>query len=123
MVVDDDADTRGLLAVALRSHGAEVQAAASAPEAIDAALEMPADALISDISMPGEDGYALIRKLRAGEGASGRIPAVALTALVRTEDQERALAAGFQRYLAKPVDPAELASIVRALVNDVASSS
>ncbi|PYN97338.1 MAG: hypothetical protein DMD91_18195 [Candidatus Rokuibacteriota bacterium] len=123
VVVDDDADTRGLLAVALRSHGAEVQAAASAPEAIDAALEMPADALISDISMPGEDGYALIRKLRAGEGASGRIPAVALTALVRTEDQERALAAGFQRYLAKPVDPAELASIVRALVNDVASSS
>ena len=118
VVVDDDADTRGLLAVALRGHGAEVQAAASAPEAIHAVAEMPADVLISDISMPGEDGYALIRKLRADQGPVGLIPAVALTALARAEDQDRALAAGFQRYLAKPVDPAALASIVRALVID-----
>jgi len=69
--------------------------------------------LISDISMPDEDGYSLIRTLRArGQG----LPALALTALARVEDTERALAAGFQRCLAKPVDPAELAAIVRVLV-------
>ena len=77
---------------------------------------MPADVLISDISMPDEDGYALIGKLRAGHDAPCRIPAIALTALARLEDQERALASGFQRYLAKPVDPAEIASIIRTLV-------
>jgi CheY-like chemotaxis protein len=66
--------------------------------------------------MPDEDGYALVGKLRARGDAAGRIPAVALTALARDEDRERALAAGFQNYLAKPVDPAELASVVRGLV-------
>jgi signal transduction histidine kinase/ActR/RegA family two-component response regulator len=116
VVVDDDADTRGLLAVALRTHGAEVSAAASAPEAMDAVARMGADVLISDISMPEQDGFSLIQTLRTGAGASSRIPAIALTALARAEDQERALAAGFQRSLAKPVDPVELASIVRALV-------
>jgi signal transduction histidine kinase/DNA-binding NarL/FixJ family response regulator len=118
VIVDDDADTRGMLSVALHSHGAEVHTAATASEALDAVLRMPADVLISDISMPDEDGYTLIRKLRAREGASARVPAIALTALARTEDHGRTLAAGFQRYLAKPVDPAELASIVRALITD-----
>ncbi|PYM19871.1 MAG: hypothetical protein DMD81_02925 [Candidatus Rokuibacteriota bacterium] len=116
VVVDDDDDTRTLLAIALRDHGAEVRTAASAHEAIAAVVAMPADVLISDISMPDEDGYALIGKLRAGNDAPSRIPAIALTALARVEDQERALAAGFQRYLAKPVDPAEIARIIRALV-------
>jgi signal transduction histidine kinase/CheY-like chemotaxis protein len=118
--VDDDADTRAMLAVALRNHGAEVQPVASAAEAMTALAEMPADVLISDISMPGEDGYSLIQKLRAG---GDRIRALALTALARAEDRERALAAGFQQCLAKPVDPAELASIVRALVTDAPSTS
>jgi len=105
--------TREMLAVALRNHGAEVEVVASAAEAMTALTDMPADVLISDISMPGEDGYSLIRRLRT-EG--GRIRAVALTALARVEDGERALAAGFQRCLAKPVDPAELATVVRALI-------
>jgi signal transduction histidine kinase/CheY-like chemotaxis protein len=113
VVVDDDEDTRVMLTVALRDHGAEVHAVASAAEAILALTEMPAQVLISDISMPGEDGYSLIRTLRAG---GGRLPALALTALARAEDGERALAAGFQRCLAKPVDPAELAAIVRSLL-------
>ncbi len=113
VVVDDDADTRDMLAVALRNHGAEVQVVASAAEAMTALTDVPADVLISDISMPGEDGYSLVRRLRT-EG--GRIRALALTALARVEDGERALAAGFQRCLAKPVDPAELATVVRALI-------
>jgi len=113
VVVDDDADTRLMLTVALREHGAEVRAVPSVAEAIVALAETPADVLISDISMPDEDGYSLIRTLRArGQG----LPALALTALARVEDTERALAAGFQRCLAKPVDPAELAAIVRVLV-------
>ena len=113
VVVDDDADTRMMLAVALRDHGADVRDLASAAEAMTALAETPADVLISDISMPGEDGYSLIRALRArGEW----LAALALTALARAEDGERALSAGFQRCLAKPVDPAELAAIVRELV-------
>jgi signal transduction histidine kinase len=113
VVVDDDADTRTMLAVALGDHGADVRAVASAAEAMTALAETPADVLISDISMPGEDGYSLIRTLRArGEW----LAALALTALARAEDGERALSAGFQRCLAKPVDPAELAAIVRELV-------
>ena len=115
VVVDDDSDTREFLAEALRRHGATVRCAGSAAEAIEAVTELPADVLVSDISMPGEDGYALVRKVRAS-GSTGRIPAIALTALARAEDQERALAAGFQSYLAKPVDPTALASVVRALV-------
>jgi CheY-like chemotaxis protein/two-component sensor histidine kinase len=116
VVVDDDADTRDLLAVVLRRHGAEVQPAASAAEGMEALVDLQADVLISDLSMPDEDGYALVGKLRARGDAAGRIPAVALTALARAEDRERALAAGFQNYLAKPVDPAKLASVVRGLV-------
>jgi CheY-like chemotaxis protein len=81
-----------------------------------AIFELRADVLVSDLSMPGEDGYALVGRLRALGGDVGKIPAVALTALARTEDRERALAAGFQNYLPKPVDPAELATIVRGLV-------
>jgi signal transduction histidine kinase/CheY-like chemotaxis protein len=116
VVVDDDADTRELLAVVLRRHGADVQPVASAAEGMEALVDLQADVLISDLSMPDEDGYALVGKLRARGDAAGRIPAVALTALARDEDRERALAAGFQNYLAKPVDPAELASVVRGLV-------
>ncbi len=117
VVVDDDADTRAMLTTALRDHGADVCAVASAADAMVALAETPAQVLVSDISMPGEDGYSLIRTLRARGEA---LPALALTALARAEDGERALAAGFQRCLAKPVDPAELAAIVRELVGSYA---
>jgi signal transduction histidine kinase/CheY-like chemotaxis protein len=118
--VDDDADTRAMLAIALQNHGAEVEPVASAAEAMAALADRPADVLISDISMPGEDGYSLIQKLRAGGDLTR---ALALTALARVEDRERALAAGFQQCLAKPVDPTELAAIVRALAAATTSVS
>jgi len=123
VVADDDADTRELLAVVLRGYGADVRAVGSAAEARDAVRTMPADVLVSDISMPDEDGYSLVRSLRERMGASAKIPAIALTALARPEDHARALEAGFQRYVTKPLDPDELASVVCALVAEAAMSS
>ena len=75
------------------------------------------DVLVSDIGLPGEDGYSLIKKVRAAEAATGkRIPAVALTAFARTEDRFQALAAGFNMHVPKPVEPAELALVISTLV-------
>ncbi len=71
--------------------------------------------VISDIGMPDEDGYDLIRKVRALPGSAGRIPAVALTALARAEDRKRALLAGYQTHISKPVDPAELVAVIASL--------
>jgi CheY-like chemotaxis protein len=80
--------------------------------------QSPPDVLISDIGMPDEDGYSLIRKVRAREAVGGsQIRALALTAWSRSEDRQRALAAGFQSHLAKPVDPEELARAVAALIH------
>jgi signal transduction histidine kinase/ActR/RegA family two-component response regulator len=109
LVVEDEADTRDLLVTALAQCGAEVVAAGSVPEALAAFDRVMPDVLVSDIGFPGEDGYSLIRKLRArAPSRGGRLPAVALTAYVREEDRRRALTAGFQTHLAKPVDPSEL---------------
>ena len=80
--------------------------------------EVRPDLLISDIGMPGEDGYALIRKLRGlGEAQGGRTPAIALTAFARREDRTRTLQAGFQAHLAKPVEPEELLAVVASFVS------
>ncbi|HYE13406.1 MAG TPA: ATP-binding protein, partial [Pyrinomonadaceae bacterium] len=113
LVVDDDAETLALLRTMLAGRGAEVSAASSAGEALAALERDGADVLVSDIGMPGGDGYELIRRVRAGEAAAGlpaarRVPALALTAYARAEDSVRALAEGFQAHLAKPVEPAEL---------------
>jgi PAS domain S-box-containing protein len=113
LVVEDEADTRDLLSAALGHSGALVEAAASAEEALDALRRRRPDVLVCDIGMPGEDGYALlarVRDLTAEEG--GLVPAVALTAYARADDRSRALAAGYQVHLAKPVDPDELISFV-----------
>jgi len=118
LVVDDEADTRALLIYALEASGAEVVAAASADEAISALTKslIPMDVLISDIGMPDEDGYTLLRRVRALEKEQGgRIPAVALTAYARTEDRRAALLAGFQFHIAKPVEPAELIAVIANL--------
>jgi signal transduction histidine kinase/CheY-like chemotaxis protein len=116
LVVDDEADSREVLAEALARYGVEVRACGSAREALDALAEWRPDVLISDIAMPGEDGYSLLRKARAREpDPRRRIPAVALTAYTRAEDRERARASGYEAHLAKPVDMAQLVETLARL--------
>jgi CheY-like chemotaxis protein len=113
LVVEDEADTRDLLSAALGHSGAVVEPAASAGEALDALRRRRPDVLVCDIGMPGEDGYALLERVRALTAEEGGlVPAVALTAYARADDRRRALAAGYQVHLAKPVDPDELISLV-----------
>jgi CheY-like chemotaxis protein len=114
LLVEDNADTRDMLAVLLQSRGAEVRATASAQEALASfRLDRP-DVLVCDIGLPLEDGYSLLRQIRSlkvEEG--GRVPALALSAYTRFEDRQQALAAGFQMHLAKPINPT---LVTRALV-------
>ncbi|HEX3203098.1 MAG TPA: response regulator [Nitrospiraceae bacterium] len=113
LVVDDEPETRELLIEILSKCGADVRASGSARDALETLKHWKADVLVSDIGMPGEDGYELIRQVRAMDPQQGgRIPAVALTAYARGEDRLRALSAGFQMHVAKPVEPAELAAVV-----------
>ena len=116
LVVDDDPDSRGFLSALLQKQGATVWVAGSTGEAIDAFTCSRPDVLISDIAMPGQDGYDLIRQVRdLAPHEGGRTPAVALTAYVRAEDAEAALSAGYQRHIRKPVVVAELLDAVAAL--------
>ena len=116
LVVDDDADARDLVAAVLEQSGAEVTRAASASEALDALARVRPSVLVSDISMPDEDGYALVRKVRdLGLDRGGRVRAVALSAYARAEDRARALEAGFETHIPKPVEPAVLINIVAGL--------
>jgi CheY-like chemotaxis protein len=98
-----------MLAVVLTAYRATVQTATSAAEAMEVLQWYKPDVMVSDLAMPDEDGYSLIGKLRAMDAKSGRqIPAVALTAYVRVEDRVRALSAGFNMFVPKPVEPNEL---------------
>jgi CheY-like chemotaxis protein len=116
LVVDDEPDARELLAEMLTSCKARVELAASVDEAITLVQEHRPDIVISDIGMPEQDGYALIRKLRAlPVSAGGRTPAVALTAYTRFEDRTRALVAGFNMHVPKPVEPVELMAVLSSL--------
>jgi PAS domain S-box-containing protein len=109
LLVEDDPDARELVRFILEDSGAGVLAAESVPEAFRLLREARPDVVLSDIAMPGEDGYELIRRLRAlPEEEGGNLPAIALTALARGEDRSRILASGFQAHLAKPVEPADL---------------
>ena len=113
LLVDDDSDTLKLMETALKRRQANVTAVSSAGEAIQAISKRRPDVLVSDIAMPDEDGYGLIEKVRLLEnGEAQAIPAVAITAYAKDEDRERALSAGFQIYLAKPVELTELISVV-----------
>ncbi|HZF11718.1 MAG TPA: response regulator [Thermoanaerobaculia bacterium] len=120
LVVEDEDDTRELLVRALESNGAAVTAVASVAQALEQLDRRLPDVLLSDIGMPEEDGYTLIHKLRArGADQGATLPAAALTAYARTEDRERALAAGFQTHIAKPIDPSELIAAVARLAGRV----
>jgi signal transduction histidine kinase/ActR/RegA family two-component response regulator len=115
LVVDDDEDARQLLAIIFQECGAEVVTASSTREALARADDAKPDVVVSDINMPERDGHAFVRELRARGGAAARTPAVALTASARGEDRHRALLAGFDVHVAKPVEPATLAEIVAEL--------
>jgi PAS domain S-box-containing protein len=122
LVVDDDADARVLLSAALEDHGAQVTAVGSTAEAVSVLDRVEPHVLLADIAMPGEDGYALIRRVRTREAGRGRrLPAAALTAYAGAEDRERALAAGFDRHVRKPVEARELATIVAELAGRAAA--
>ena len=114
LVVDDQPDARELLAIVLGGAGAEVSTAESAAEALEVLRLEGADVLVSDVGMPVEDGYTLVGRVRSL--ATGPIPAVALTAYAAEEDRLSALAAGFDAHVAKPVEPAELVSVIAGLV-------
>jgi CheY-like chemotaxis protein len=117
LVVDDDDDARHLLHTVLRYCGALVTVAASAREAMSVVARVTPDALVTDIAMPGEHGYWLIRELRALPATrGGAIPAVALTAHGAAHGPDRTLGAGFQAHLRKPIDPWELCRAVAGLV-------
>jgi CheY-like chemotaxis protein len=104
---------------ALRGYGASVRCAMSATEAVATLPEFRPDLVLSDIAMPGRDGFAVLSEVRAVETLLGRrVPVAAVSAYAHAEDRQRAIAAGFDHYLAKPVDPAALASTVTALWAD-----
>ena len=113
LLVDDETDTLEVLTFLLTDCGAEVRTADSASSALRALAEWRPDLLVSDIGMPGEDGYSLLKKIRALDTEWARkLPAVALTAYARPEDRVRMLSSGFQAHLAKPADPSELIAVI-----------
>ena len=119
LVVDDDLDTLQVLTMTLHQAGATVRGCSSAAEACEALETWSADLLVSDLGMPDEDGYSLIRRVRAQEPARGRrLPAIALTAFASLADRTRALAEGFHMHVSKPVEPTALLSAIAQLCKD-----
>ncbi len=117
LVVDDDRESCDMMLEALRRYGASVQCALSAGAATATLAEFSPDLVLSDIAMPGKDGYAVLAEVRQIESTFGRrVPVAAVSAYAHAEDRQRAIAAGFDHYLAKPVSPAALASAVKALL-------
>jgi CheY-like chemotaxis protein/anti-sigma regulatory factor (Ser/Thr protein kinase) len=115
LVVDDEPDARDVVAAILSSSGAIVHAVSSAAAAVDALAEFAPDVLLSDIGMPGEDGFALLRRVRSLPSPLANVAAVAVTAFAAAEDATRALEAGFFAHLPKPVEPARvIATVARA---------
>jgi CheY-like chemotaxis protein len=116
VLVDDDADSLDTMCLVLTLHGADARGVRTAPQGFALVREFRPHVLVSDLSMPGEDGYSLIARVRAlpaGEG--GHVPAVALTAHAYAEDRDRALSAGFQSYLSKPVEPDRVVDAIARL--------
>jgi CheY-like chemotaxis protein/anti-sigma regulatory factor (Ser/Thr protein kinase) len=121
LVIDDEPDARDLIKWVLASANAEVAMAGSAAEGLELFSKLRPDVVISDIGMPVKDGYDFIREMRSLFAADGKkTPAIALTAFARSEDRTRALLAGYQIHLAKPIEPAELLATVASLVGRTA---
>jgi signal transduction histidine kinase/CheY-like chemotaxis protein len=119
LVVDDDSEARNALRTLLTSLGAKVREAENAETAIERLNEAAPDVLISDLEMPGRDGYSLVKEIRESErsrGLAAHLPIVALTAYGRVEDKVRIFTSGFDSHVVKPVDPAELAAVITRLV-------
>ena len=116
LLVDDDADSLDTMCLVLTVHGAETRGARTAPQGLALVRDFRPHVLVSDLSMPGEDGYTLIARVRELPEDQGRhVPAVALTAHAYAEDRDRALRAGFQSYISKPVEPERVVDIVARL--------
>ncbi len=121
LIVEDSLDALELMATILSAAGATVRTATSAKEADRVLDQAIPDIVVSDIEMPGEDGYSLIRKVRAlPPDDGGDTPAIALTAYGRSQDRTRSLSAGFNMHVPKPVDPGELTTIVAAVASRAA---
>jgi len=118
-VVDDEPDARELLSIVLKQRGAEVRSSATAGEALKMVKQWKPDVLVSDIGMPGEDGYDLIRRVRRLKSAARLIPALALTGYARPQDAARALESGYHMHLPKPVAPGDLVAAVASLAMKV----
>jgi CheY-like chemotaxis protein len=118
LVVENEEDARTIVTAILEQHGAHVRAVESVAEAMQVLQAFLPDILVSDINMPVEDGYTLVRRLRASQDPRwSRLPAIALTALARPEDRAKALDAGFEIHLVKPVDPEDLVRAVSHLAS------
>ncbi|MEH2149001.1 hybrid sensor histidine kinase/response regulator [Nostoc sp.] len=123
LIVDDDVDSRDFVAFVLEQDGAFVIAVSSAYEALETLAEVKPDVLVSDISMPDMDGYMLIHQVRTlTPEQGGQIPAIALTAFARNDDQQEALKAGFQMHLPKPLNPEELIAAIAQLMETKVSA-
>jgi CheY-like chemotaxis protein len=119
LIVDDELDARELVTVMLERGGAQMKSACSSNEGIEIIRDWRPHVLIADIGMPHEDGYGFIKRVRElSDEQGGKTPAVALTAYARAEDRVRALAAGYQMHLSKPVNRVELSAVVAKLAQD-----
>jgi PAS domain S-box-containing protein len=117
LVVEDHDDARELVANVLAAEGAEVMTASSTAEAFDLIGRSEPDVLVADLGLPGEDGFALLKRIRGMHAFKAKtLPAIALTAYARASDRERAVAAGFLHYVVKPVDPEELVRVIASMV-------
>jgi signal transduction histidine kinase/ActR/RegA family two-component response regulator len=123
LVVDDEPDAREVLGTILVAAGADVELASSAYEALESLASFAPDVLVSDVGMPGDDGYALIRQVRESASRFARVPALALTAYASPEDARHAVLAGFDTHLSKPVEPATLTAVVSRLFGKEGGSS
>jgi len=116
LVVDDEEDARALMRTTLAAYGADVVATGSAADALTEIDRRVPDVIVSDIGMPHEDGYALMRQLRSRAAAQGgSVPAIAVTAYASQKDRAAAEAAGYQAHIAKPFEPSEVATLVAHL--------
>jgi PAS domain S-box-containing protein len=115
LIVDDQADERELFRTILATRGADVRVSENAQDAIETFVDFGPDVLVTDVAMPGEDGYTLLAKVRGLDGDRSQVPAVAVTAHARAEDRQRALLAGFEAYVSKPVEPDRLVDLVGGL--------